>query len=437
MKRNYLLGASLAVTLALGISACSAGSGSNEGSGSAEGGDVTLQMIESLSGPDRAVLLRGILDDFETANPGIKVELISPPTEQADGKIQQMLQAGTGLDVVEVRDLTVGAWANNGWLYDMKAEFDGWEGYDALSENTKAIVDGNEKMHYMPYGYFGLSLFYRTDLVEQAGAAGPPSTWEELAEQAVKIQTDIPNQYGLALRGGKNGIMHAMHAIESYTADKLDLSNVYLQKDGSTIFAAPEAKEALELYTSIYKNGGAPESAISFGFPEMVEAFNNGSTAFLLQDPEVITALKGSSSITADQWTTAPVLTGPSGKAIRAEAFSGWGVAEGSEHKEEAVKLVQFLTSGQASLDFAQGNNQIPILAEGTQSDYYKEGPWESYFAMDAEPDKFIVGKEPRGVEWWGEWSEMGDADLQQILLGKANVDDTLKKWDEYWSSKY
>ena len=30
-----------------------------------------------------------------------------------------MLQSGKGVDVLEVRDITVGPFSNNGWLYDM------------------------------------------------------------------------------------------------------------------------------------------------------------------------------------------------------------------------------------------------------------------------------------------------------------------------------
>lgn len=85
-------------------------------------GTVTLNMVESLTNPARSDLLKELIADFEQQNPKIKVNLISPPTEQADQKIQQMLQSGSGVDVLEVRDITVGPWSNNGWLYDMKKD---------------------------------------------------------------------------------------------------------------------------------------------------------------------------------------------------------------------------------------------------------------------------------------------------------------------------
>ncbi|MDX3418070.1 extracellular solute-binding protein [Streptomyces sp. MD20-1-1] len=101
-----------------------------------ESGTVTLNMVESLTNPARTDLLEELIADFEEKNPKVKVNLVSPPTEQADQKLQQMLQSGSGVDVLEVRDITVGPWSNNGWLYDMKKDLAGWKGWDALTRTT-------------------------------------------------------------------------------------------------------------------------------------------------------------------------------------------------------------------------------------------------------------------------------------------------------------
>ncbi|NEE30996.1 extracellular solute-binding protein, partial [Streptomyces sp. SID7982] len=119
MKRRNTV---VALGLALGLTAtgCSA-----MGGGSADG-TVTLNMVESLTNPARTELLQRLIGDFEKQNPKIKVNLVSPPTAQADQKIQQMLQSGSGVDTVEVRDITVGPWSNNKWLHDMGPDLKGW-----------------------------------------------------------------------------------------------------------------------------------------------------------------------------------------------------------------------------------------------------------------------------------------------------------------------
>lgn len=197
-RRELLLGASAGLAAAT-LSGC--GGDSNGGSD----GKVTLQMVESLTSPDRTALIKKMIADFEKANTGIKVQLVSPPTEQADGKIQQMLQAGSGVDVLEVRDLTVGPFSNNGWLYDMTKDLEKWDGMAKLTDQAKKFTKAEDgKSYFIPYGFYGLSLYYRTDLVKEAGFAGPPKTWDELVEQAIKIQAPAKNRYGYAFRGGKN-----------------------------------------------------------------------------------------------------------------------------------------------------------------------------------------------------------------------------------------
>lgn len=430
MRNKMKAIAAATVAAALAVTGCGSGDGS-----SSSDGQVTLQMVESLTNPARTELIKGLLADFEAAHPGIKVELVSPPTEQADQKIQQMLQSGSGVDVLEVRDLTVGPFSNNGWLYDMAGDLEGWDGFDALTAQAqKFAINADGKSYFVPYGFYGLSLFYRTDLVAEAGFEGPPATWEELVTQAAAIQDPTQNRYGYAFRGGANSAGQLMSILEAYNADNLDVTNAYKVTSGATIFTTPESQAALDKYLELFQTG-SPESSVSWGYPEMVQAFTNGSTAFLLQDPEVI-ATVNESSLTADQWNVAPNLLGPTGKAAWPMATAGWGVTEASKHKEEAVTLVKWL-SGEPSTTFAKGNSLVPILKAAGEDEFFKTGPWAAYVAMTEQPEVFISVEEPRGVAWWTEWMQRSEADLQKVLLGQLTTAELLKGWDEYWTEKW
>ena len=421
--------AGLATISLLALTACS-------GTGSADDGTVRLQMVESLTNPARTTLIRELLDEFEAENPGITVDLVSPPTDQADQKLQQMLQSGRGVDVLEVRDSTVGAFSNNGWLYDLSDDVTGWAGWDDLTDNAQAVTAQDGARYFVPYGFYGLSLFYRTDLVEEAGFDGPPASWEELLEQASAIQDPAQNTYGYAFRGGQNGFSNVVAAVEAYTIDDLDVENAYLLKDGSTIFAAPEAQDAVDTYFSLFEQA-APPSAVSWGYPEMVEGFTNGSTAFLLQDPEVIATVAESTTITQDQWSTAPLLTGPTGKAAQPLATAGWGLAEAGEHKEEAVRLVEFLSGEEPATRFAQENSLVPIIDGAGEDPFYSEGPWTSYVTMTEDPDTYVNVVQPRGESWWTEWEQKADQDVQAVLLGDLTTSELLEEWDTFWTEKY
>jgi multiple sugar transport system substrate-binding protein len=434
VNRKLLPGLGLGLAAALAMTGCSAASGGGDGG---DGGAVTLQMVESLTNPARTDVIKGLLADFEEANPDIKVELVSPPTDQADQKIQQMLQSGSGIDVLEVRDITVGPFAANGWLHDMSAELEDWDGWENLTPNAaKYAKTADGETWYIPYGFYGLSLFYRTDLVEEAGFDGPPKSWDDLLDQAKAIQDPSKNQFGYAFRGGTNANSNVVVAIEAYLADRIDQDNAFKTTDGKSIFAAPEAREALKTYFSLFEQA-SPPSSVAWGYPEMVEGFSNGSTAFLLQDPEVIATVRESTAITEDQWNTAPLLTGPSGKAIQPMATAGWGTAESSQHKEEAAKLISFLSEGDAPTTFAQENSLVPILKDAADSEFYKTGAWESYVTMNENPDTYITAVQPRDSAWWTEWIQKSDSEVQQVLIGQMTPEELLKSWDAYWTEKW
>lgn len=437
MRRKLLTASASFAAASLVLAGCggSTDTGDNGGGASENSDEVTLTMVESLTNPSRTELLQGMLEEFEADNPGITVDLVSPPTEQADQKLQQMLQAGSGVDVLEVRDLTVGPFSNNGWLYDMSEEISAWEGFDALTDQAKQFtVNADDESFFVPYGFYGLSLFYRTDMLAEAGFDGPPESWQEVTEQASAIQDSSKNQYGYAFRGGDNAITQLAAILEAYNADNLDPENAYKVTSGETIFSTDESKAALEEYVKLF-NEGSPDSSVAWGYAEMVQAFTNGSTAFLLQDPEVIAVVE-ESSLDEDQWAVATNPVGPTGKAAWPMATAGWGVAEASEHKDAAVELVTWL-SEEPSITFAQENSLVPILEEAADDEFFKSGPWSAYVDMTSAPETWLSVEEPRGEKWWTEWMQKSESDLQKALLGDATTEEILEGWDTYWNEKW
>ncbi|WP_026554653.1 ABC transporter substrate-binding protein [Arthrobacter sp. 35W] len=428
MKSRFITSAAVGLAAVLALAGCGS-------SAPAADGQVTLKMVESLTNPTRTDTIEKLIAGFEKENPKIKVELISPPTDQADQKIQQMLQSGKGIDVVEARDITVGSFGANKWLYDMSADLKGWDGWNNLTDNAVNYSKQDGKTYYIPYGFYGLSLFYRTDVVKAAGFSGPPASWSDLLEQSTAMNKPAENKFGYAFRGGANANSNAVAIIEAYVADEIDKENAFKLTSGKTIFSSPKAQEAMDLYIDLFKKG-SPPSSVAWGYPEMVQGFTNGSTSFLLQDPEVIATVKESKSITSEQWNVAPLLTGPSGKAIQPVASAGWGIAESSKAKPEAVKLIKYLAQGDAATTFTKDNSLVPILKSAAQDSFYSTGPWAAYVTMTEHPDTYISAVQPRGVSWWTEWIKKSDGELQRVLTGQMSTTELLAGWDSYWSQK-
>jgi multiple sugar transport system substrate-binding protein len=440
ISRKWISGIGLSLTAAFVLSGCAGAADSSSDVAATEDSSstevVTLTMVESLAFPERSALMRGILDKFEAENANIKVDLVSPPTEQADQQITQLLQSGSGIDVVEVRDITIGSWTQNGWLANLDEYLGDWAGWADLTESALADARQVDDIAYMlPYGSYGISVFYRSDMLADAGFDAPPKTWDEMLTMAEAIHSPADGRIGYALRGGKNGQTNVILALEAFNAPYLDPNNTFLQKDGkSTIFTAPRALEALETYFALAEVSGA--DAVNWGYPEMVEAFTNGSTAFLLQDPEVIVMVQESESVPQDGWNTAPMLLGPEGSTMRFLGNAGWGMAASSAHPEEAAKLLAFLLTPENATAFAEGNSLVPPVRGANESDFYKQEPWMSYLEMNNDTSTWIPGRQPRTVDFWPEWQEKGDLEQQEVILGIRTPQELLDSWDAFWKEK-
>ncbi|MDF2705582.1 sugar ABC transporter substrate-binding protein [Nonomuraea muscovyensis] len=403
-----------AATLAL------AGCGSDSGSS----GEVRLRMIESLTSPERTKLIKTLIADFEKANPGVSVELVSPPLDSADQKITQILQTKKDLDVLEVRDHTAKSFSNNGWLAELPT--DAWPGWADLTDLAKKkAVEVGGKPYLIPYGFYQRTLFHRTDW----GLTQPPKTWQELYEAGKKMTSG--DRFGYSFRGGKGGADYAVMMISAYNGEALDPEKSFFLKDKRTIFATPEAAQALDLYVKIFKEASPPDS-VSWGYPEMVQGFTSGVTGMLIQDPEVIKTVEESG---VKAWSTAPIPKGPTGYAFQPVGYAGWGVTSFSKHQKEAVKLVQFLSEAKQSIAFAKGNSLIPISKQAQNDPQFSQGAWKAYLEAQQDPQQVITIR-PVDYPGWSQFNVDSDRDVQALITGKKTVAEVLTSWDAFWADQ-
>src|SRR5665647_1882085 len=430
MLRRTLTGATFGLVTVLALVGCASGTSG------AKSGTTRLNMVESLTNTARTVLLKGQIEDFEKANPGISVNLISPPTDSADRKITMMLQSKVGIDVLEVHAFTAVQFSTNGWLYDMTNDMKTWSGWADIIQAAKDGVTQKGKIYHVPYGAYETSLFYRKDLLNKAGLSQAPQSWGELIKASEAINDPAKHVFGYALRGGDNAGMEITQMLEAYNADQIDPANAFLLKNGKTIFSTPESVQAMRDRLELFKKG-SPPSSIAWGYPEMVQGFSSGLTAFLLQSQEVIGTLEQSTTINTNQWTTAPMLVGPTGKAPLIVGVAGWGVAQSSQNKAASVKLVEFLTSGARILKFDKGNAMVPVVKSAANDPFFKTGKWASFISMNDQPSKFPLITEPRDALWWPEWKTKSNTDNQKFLLGQITPSALMANWDTYWSAKF
>lgn len=393
-----------------------------------------LTMVETITSPERTKLIRGFLDEFESANPDIEIELVSPPYEGSDQKLNLMLNTNQPVDVFEVRDFFVKGYVNNKKLLDLSDYFDGWDSYEDFLPLTKKVSHIIDKTPYfIPYGFFIKAQFYRKDLFEEKGIA-IPETMAELVETAKALTDPEKGTYGFAFRGGSSEIKFTDVFVMSYL-DNIDPETGYMTTDGEPYFDQPEAIQGLKDWVQLYKEG-SPEDSLNWGWNEQVSGFVSGMTPILWQDPDTVAIclqrLEGT-----EKFSVGPMPVGPSGKVYLDYGFAGWGIASYSEHKEEAWKLIQFLSSKDVNVAFSKHNGTLPVSNAAMADPYFSSGAYLGWKEMFDNQDKYVFILLPFDKKEYAPFTQEHRNDLQNLLLGKITPEEAAKKWADVWRKVY
>lgn len=395
---------------------------------------VKLTMVETITSPERTKLIRGFLDEFEAAHPDIEIELVSPPYEGSDQKLNLMLNTNQPVDVYEVRDFFVKGYVNNKKLLDLSDAIKGWDEYEdflPLTKKVTRIID--DIPYFIPYGYFIKAQFYRKDILEEKGIS-IPKTMAELAETSKKFTDPDQGTYGFAFRGGSSEVKFTDVFVMSYV-DNIDPEVGYMTTDGKPYFDLPEAIQGLKDWVALYKEG-SPEDSLNWGWNEQVSGFVSGMTPLLWQDPDTVAIclqrLEGT-----EKFSVAPMPVGPSGKVYLDYGFAGWGIASYSDYKEEAWELVKFLSSKDVNVAFSKHNGTLPVSNAAMADPYFSSGAYLGWKEMFDNQDKYIFILLPFDKAEYAPFTQEHRNDLQNVLLGKMTPEKAAKKWADVWRKVY
>jgi multiple sugar transport system substrate-binding protein len=211
------------------------------------------------------------------------------------------------------------------------------------------VVDGH--VYGIPWYVDTRLLFYRTDLLAAAGYDQIPQTWSGWRDAMEKIKA----------RTGKKGfaILLPVDEWQQPVIFGLQKGAVLLRDDGRGAFSDPRFREALEFYLGLYRDGLAPV----FGnnqVANLYQQFAAGDFALYITGPWNIGEFRRRlPPELQDKWNTAPV-PGPDGPGASVAGGSSLSMFHASEHKEEAWKLIQFLSEPAQQVRFYSLTGDLP-----------------------------------------------------------------------------
>lgn len=276
-------------------------------------------------------------------------------------------------------------------------------------------ADGGKLMAYTVLGNVQL-LYYRGDLLKQAGIA-PPATWNDVLAACTKLAKP-PATYGFVARGEKgNGIRYDWQSV--MLAEGAQVVKNPEAGDYTVTINSPQAKAALDLYIELLKRCGPPNFG-SLGQGDVIQLLATGKAPL----GDVVTAAFASfedpnKSAVVGKLETAPLPSGAGG--ARGAVIGNWNAVVPKNapdaQKKAALAFSRWFLTYDAQRAFAEAGG-IPNRSDVYTSDLAKN---PKYRWMPAYLETQQFARQELGYAEGAQVEQILGLRLNQALIGEMS----------------
>lgn len=410
---------------------------------SREGIEITVLHWSGEGGPEEDEIVERALAEFMQANPGVRVRRINPGDAGSFyTKLQTMMAAGEPPDVFYVGNERIPGFGSMGLLEPL----DGYLQRDAASGDPRAlrledfypqVVDafrwdgttlGKGALLGIPKDFTTVGFYYNKDLFRRAGVPFPGDdwTWDDFIAAARAIGT-LKDAQGERLTGAEFVTWPAMVRAYLFT-EGVDVRG---EDFGDVRLNDPRALAALERLRAWRHD---EEHALTSGKSKMATGaavFSTGRVG--MAGPFGRWVVPEYGRIQSFDWDFAPLPRGSETSNIILTV--AWAIGAHSPHKEEAWKLVRWLTNEENQAAQARLGLAIPSHRRAAESAAFVDPatkPANDRGYLDAIPHARVVDW-PVSPKFEAELGRNLDLALKS---GTATVPAAVAQFEDVWRTE-
>ncbi|HEX6059042.1 MAG TPA: sugar ABC transporter substrate-binding protein, partial [Gemmatimonadaceae bacterium] len=302
-----------------------------------------------------------LVRDFERENPGIRVRVQQIPWTAAHEKLLTAHVGGATPDVAQL---------GNTWIPEFQA-LDALEPLDAWVARSDVVDPADyfrgiwqtnvvESVLYgVPWYVDTRVIFYRTDLLREAGYDAVPTTWAGWRTALERLRARAEPGAWPALLPTNEWALTAILGLQAGSP---------LLRDGGRYGAFSDSafRRGFEYYIGLFRDSLAPPFA-DRQVSNIFQEFARGRFAMYITGPWNVGEFRR--RLPPDvPWTTAP-LPGPTGAESGASNAGGSSLVlfRGSPNPAAAWKLVEFLSRPDVQLEFSRLTGDLPARQSAWQ----------------------------------------------------------------------
>ncbi|MBF9014632.1 MULTISPECIES: ABC transporter substrate-binding protein [unclassified Oceanispirochaeta] len=422
MKKTFGLIVLLFTLFSLVSAGASGTQDSADGSGEKQEINNEITVIFPQHEADKIGAYPALVKEF-TKETGIKVNLIQLGWDEvADKVLPELASGGSAYDVVEFDNGWVAKWTNAGWVEPLDNYMP--VGYEA--EMIPGLVDlfsgSDDKLYGVVWNNDTRFFYYNKSILDEAGIAAPPTTWDELIEQSKMMQDRGLIKYGLApFWKAEWALANEFHFwTYTYGGRIVDGDGNFLwNKDSKTLAAVNGMKRLLD-------EGVADPASLTYDQETSMNLFLKGETAFMPQGLSGLLTYADNPEISSVVGEIA-VSTVPGASADLSAALTlpeAYAIPKASKNKENAWKFIEFMTSKESNKKLSNQIGTLPIWVDVfSDSDLLEKYPHWLQFQQ-----QLVSVQGLSTLSWYDDFADKCITEIQTSLSGRQSAEEALAK---------
>jgi len=405
----------------MGLAACRGDAG-----GARRAAGETAATVEFWAMGSEGEVVEALLPGFRLRYPGVDVRVQRVPWSAAHEKL---LTAYVGRTMPDVFQL------GNTWIPELVA-LGAVEKLDALAAASRAVVRDDYfagvlatnviagDLYALPWYVDTRLLFYRRDLLEDAGIKAPPATWSDWFEACKRVRAR-------ALQAGSDRYGLFLPLDEWQTPVILALqrgARLLRDNDGYGDFESAPVRAAVQFYLELFRQGLAPRKADA-QIANLYQEFASGYFAFYVTGPWNLREF--AQRLPADSrtaWATAPMPAvdgaGPD-PGLSLAGGASLAIAASSARKQAAWKLIEYLSEPAQQVEFYRLSGDLPVRRSAWASDVLARDEKTGAFRRQLEH----VRATPQIPEWERIAAKIS-YHIERMVRGDRDIDGALADLD-------
>ncbi|WP_096185828.1 sugar ABC transporter substrate-binding protein [Evansella halocellulosilytica] len=400
-----------------------------DASGSDEQAELRVWIMETGSPEEAEEYFARVNERFNEQYPNVEVNVQFIPWLSAHQNLITAIAGGGAPDIAELGTTWNPEFAAMGALANMDDVVQEWGMTDGWVPALEEVGTYDDSLYGIPW-YAGVrQLIYNEDIFDEAGV-DVPTNFDELWEVSEAIVNNTDAYAYPAVGISQHFILPKIWHFGGELAVQEE------DEDGEMRWVStvnePEAVEAMEFYTNMYKEGFVPEGALNWSVLETRQAFAQEDLAMTIDLPAGVNAMISENPDIEDKVGVAPLPGNESNSSF--VGGSNLAVFEQSQNKELANEYLELLVSDEFITEWAEFTGFFPGTLEGLENPIFTDDEMLSIFS-----DAMIDGRSYPASPSWGrfEGENLFVAPVQEVMQGQKTAEEAMEDMAESMNNAF